>query len=652
MLQRDLSGERAQAHVRELGRFYRSPGSVGYRSAIDYIERTLDADGVGYAIREFPMDGHFAVGDETTPLAWEPYGAQLDLVVPSSEVLVRWDQCGSCLPWWCPPTPKGGTELELVDVGTGTSDADYAGKSVRGKAILVHDSGENFAWSDIVARAVRHGVAGMVSNFLLYQYEPWRTRSKLPEAVQQMRLPARRENPLCFTVSETAFSRLESALAGSESVVVRFSVEARTFESSSRSVLATIPSATPTSESVLFVAHVSAATMPGANCASGVALLLELARCLDSFRKDSGGTVFRRNVHLLFANEGYGSLELADAGGPELLEGMIAAVALCSVGHDQSETKSVLVVGRSPDAFPTFLNDLVEALADETVGQLPWAYRPRTGDLPYVRWKVMPYTPWSDNSTWSRLGVPGMLVMSLPDRYFHTQLLTPEKTDPYVFVRSGSVLGTAALVAATAGWPEAGNLMRLVAARSASRMDSLALRALDEGSGSAANRAREAISYVVERDVASLRSVLELVAEPDEEAAEVLATRLETELRAAAARLVNDLPGVPTPDEGTSGPLVGRRPDAEAPHRVPGFDYAGMLGVVARMREKDSNVVPESLQLIVDGIWYWTQSPIDLASLTRAINYEFGFALGPEHVLTLLKGLESQGYVTLSDAST
>ena len=255
-------------------------------------------------------------------------------------------------------------------------------------------------------------------------------------------------------MSDTAFQRVRRALDGDGPVRVRLTISARTFESTSRSVLATIPGTSLPEEGVLVVAHVSAATMPGANCASGVALGLEMVQTLTRLIAEGRIEAPRRSLHFLFANEGYGSIELASAE-PRFAAGLMAAFAFCSVGHDQGKTKSTLVVGRSLDALPTFIDDLVEALVEMQTHELPWAYRGVRHDIPYVRWKVLPYTPWSDNVTWSKLGVPGLLFMSLPDRYFHTQLLTAAETDPKVFVERRRRDGNGgARTAAGAGWPD------------------------------------------------------------------------------------------------------------------------------------------------------------------------------------------------------
>jgi aminopeptidase YwaD len=657
LLESELSGERAREHVAVITRHYRSPGSPGFHAVIDYITTTLRSARIEPSIRTFPLDGRSAIGDDATPLGWEPRGATLELL-PSGEVLVDWHDCPSCLPWWCRATPPGGVELEIVDVGTGETEQQYAGKDVTGRAVLISDARENFAWPDIVARAARHGAAAILSDYLIYQYEPWRTRSTLPDAVQQMRLPARGESPWALCVSGAAFQRLLRAAAEpGEPARVRVVIDARTFESTSRSVLATIPGASLPDEGILFVSHVSAATMPGANCASGVALGLELVQTITRLIHEGRIDRPARSVHFLFANEGFGSVELALAK-PAFTEGLLAAFALCSVGHDQGETKSTLVLGRSPDALPTTIDDVVETLVDLQTHQLPWAYRSTPQDIPYVRWKVLPYTPWSDNATWSKLGVPGLLFMSLPDRYFHTQLLTVEKTDPRVFVSSGAVTGTAALVLAAAQWPGAAELMRASAIRARRRLDAIALEALASGPVEPTRAARlaDAARYTADRDAANIATAVGLAPPEFTAAATEVADRLSDELREHAAAVAADVTAVrgsgpEPPSVGDAAPLVPTPIGGlqGMPHGVPGLTYAEMLALAERMSRRDPAIVLESLQVIADSFWSRCDGTADIESITRSIGHEFDFDIAVRDIHSVALGLERAGLLRLAE---
>ena len=55
-----------------------------------------------------------------------------------------------------PPTPPGGTELDVVWVGTGTA-ADFAGRDVEGKAVLIHSIPAPGSMGHSAAYAACHG---------------------------------------------------------------------------------------------------------------------------------------------------------------------------------------------------------------------------------------------------------------------------------------------------------------------------------------------------------------------------------------------------------------------------------------------------------------------------------------------------------------
>jgi hypothetical protein len=656
VLEEEFSSERACEHVVELGQWFRSPGSAGYHAAIDYVLSTLEQSGVRSETFSFALGGGAEVHGEQTPLAWEPRSAELRLVRPEQARLTSWEDATSSIPWWVPPTPPGGVELGIVDVGHGLDDASYAGRDVRGKAVLISDSGENMAWLEIVDRAERRGAAAILTDYLLYQFEPWRTRESLAEAVQQLRLRPKPDNPWALTLNAGAFQQLRAAAADGSDAAVQLEIDSAVFEGSSRSVLATLGDEAPTDQHLVFVAHVTAATKPGANCASGVALLLELAAAMKRALDSGHLPPLERRIHFLFGNEDLASLALAGER-PEMVERALGAVSVCSVAHAQSETKSALILSRSPDALPTFLNDLSAALIDSAQGDLAWPYRLDRPEISLVKWKPVPYTPWSDNVTWTRLGVPALLCMSLPDRYFHTHLLTHEKTDPRTFEQAASVLGSTALVAALAGPREADALMQLVAGAAANRLARATVSAL-AADGDPGAPARERIAYLVERDVADLRSVLRLLdSAPDEErqAARELADELEQALRAqaqAAERTLGSGPGAdPSAGRDGSDDAIPTRTE-HAPSGLWGLGYPGVIELVARMQIRDPSIRLESMQLVVDELWRLSDGARTIGAITLIIRNEFDFRIGVEDVRTLADALQGAGCLRLGDRAT
>jgi hypothetical protein len=443
-------------------------------------------------------------------------------------------------------------------------------------------------------------------------------------------------------------------VASSGDAAVRLEIDSALFEGTSRSVLASIGPETPTEQHLVFVAHVTAATKPGANCASGVALLLELAAAIERGLQSGRLPPLKRNIHFLFGNEDLASLALA-GDRPEMVERALGAVSVCSVAHAQADTKSALILSRSPDSLPTFLNDLSATMIDTAKGELSWPYRVGRPDISAVKWKPVPYTPWSDNVTWTRLGVPSLLCMSLPDRYFHTQLLTHEKVDPRTFEQAASVLGSTALVAALAGPAEADALMRLVASAGMNRLARATMWALG-ANGGAEPSARERVSYLADRDVAELRSVLRLLdggTDDERDAAAAVADELEGTLRIQAEAALRTLGPAEAPGdaEGSAADVVPARTD-HAPHGLAGLPYPAAMELVTRMQIGDPSIRLESLQLVVDELWRLSDGVRTMGAIALIIRNEFEFRIEVEHVHTLADALQGAGCLQLGHLAT
>jgi hypothetical protein len=178
-----------------------------------------------------------------------------------------------------------------------------------------------------------------------------------------------------------------------------------------------------------------------------------------------------------------------------------------------------LLFYRHPDSHPSYINDYFAGIMDRSPKDGTWVFANDTNISP-VQFVQAPYTPWSDNHTWSAYGVPSPLIMSWPDLYFHTQLLSADNTDPRVFRRAGITTALAAYEIANAGPREARSIADEVTARSRFRLDELAIRAIrkmsdatqaGEDASGVAKRTTKQLSYYVDRDMQNIASTLSLV---------------------------------------------------------------------------------------------------------------------------------------------
>ena len=197
------------------------------------------------------------------------------------------------------------------------------------------------------------------------------------------------------------------------------------------------------------------------------------------------------------------------------------SICFCSAGNDQQKTKATLILSRNPDSVPSFLNDYLQGVMDRVPKDKYWAGKHQP-DISSVAFDQVPYTPWSDNSTWAAFGVPSVLVMSWPDIYFHSQLLTADTTDPKVMHRAGVTTAVAAYEIADAGVQEAELIAAEVLAQGQFRISSTVneakrriLSSLQQPGGvedprKIAERTITELRYFTQRDAQSLDSTLGL----------------------------------------------------------------------------------------------------------------------------------------------
>jgi hypothetical protein len=241
----EISGENAYDLTGRITAFNRSPGSSGYHAATDLVRDALVEYGLAVEETRYPLDGKTIVLDRTMPLAWEPLAARIDVIQPAKQQIVDFTAAGSAVAWWSTSTPEGGVEVELVDVGTGEREEDYAGKEIAGKVAFVTNTNWHVTWSHVSELIARKGAIGIVTDFFLYPTPPIRTRERIPEAVQLLRLEFNATQQFNFwacSVDYPTGEKLRGWLKAGP-VRVRADVQCKTFSGHGKNILATIEGA-------------------------------------------------------------------------------------------------------------------------------------------------------------------------------------------------------------------------------------------------------------------------------------------------------------------------------------------------------------------------------------------------------------------------
>ena len=137
----EVSGSMAMGTVRTLSRHHRMRGSEGYRAAAEAIRDRLREYGLdGVEMLSLPADGTIFYGTQRSRPGWNAERAEL---WERRQEGGLWVDVARIASWAEEPlvlaqdSVSGRADADLVDVGAGTAEADYAGKDVRGKLVLV-----------------------------------------------------------------------------------------------------------------------------------------------------------------------------------------------------------------------------------------------------------------------------------------------------------------------------------------------------------------------------------------------------------------------------------------------------------------------------------------------------------------------------------
>ncbi|HYU31769.1 MAG TPA: M28 family peptidase [Thermoanaerobaculia bacterium] len=447
----EVSGTEAKRTAQDLTLFHRMRGSRGFRAAAERVRDRLRQYGLAdVQILELPADGTIFYGTQRSRPAWDADFAELWEEERAGDAWVDARRIASydTRPVTLAEDSAGGAvTAELVDVGAGASEQDYAGKDVRGKLVLISTQPGAAA-----SLAERLGVAGIVSYAQNQETAWWKEDETLVRWGHLPTFPA--PKTFAFMVSLRQARDWQERLARGQAVRLRAEVKAGQHPGSYDVVTAVIPGADPAleGEEIVLSCHLDH-LRPGANDnASGCAAILEVARTLSKLLREKEIPAPRRTIRFVWPPEMEGTTALLNAR-PEIARRARAVIHLDMVGGDASITKAVFHVTRSPKSLPTFVNDVGEALGrfvnEQTTrfadtGSAPYPLVDPEGSKQALQAAFVDYTEGSDHDVWSEgsFRVPAIYMNDWPDRYIHTDGDEIGNLDPTKLLRA-AFLGAA-----------------------------------------------------------------------------------------------------------------------------------------------------------------------------------------------------------------
>jgi hypothetical protein len=444
----ELSGETAKRNLEGISRLHRTRGSRPMRAAVELIAERAKAYGLeDVKIEEFPADGKIFYGTQRSRPPWDAEFAELwEMKQENGKWVsaVRWGDWDAQPLTLAQDSESADVTAELVDVGNGTSESDYAGKEVKGRLVLVA------AQPGAVARLAvgNYGAAGIVSYAQNQRTAWWGENENLIRWGHLETFDA--VKTFGFMVSPKTARLWRERLARGEKIMMHAVVKAGQYAGAY-----SIPSAAILGadlklreEEIVFSCHLDH-PRPGANDnASGCVTILEVGRTLAKLIAEGKIARPARTIRFVWPPEIEGTLVLLNSK-PEWAKRIKAAIHMDMVGGGP-ETKAVFHVTRGPMSLPSFIYDVAEAFGEfvneqsyqfAATGQAAYSLvAPEGGKEPLLA-QMSDFSMGSDHEVYAEGSwrIPAIYLNDWPDRYIHTNMDVAANIDPTKLKRAAFI---------------------------------------------------------------------------------------------------------------------------------------------------------------------------------------------------------------------
>lgn len=514
----EASGETAYNSVMAMCGFPRDRKSDEYagtfREAQYVLERLKEYGFADAAILRFP-------GGET----WDGVKGELWEVLPGRQKIASYTDLTAML---AQGSASADVTAELVWVGDGEA-RDLAAIEVKDKIVVTSGS----AGAVHTAACIGKGAAGVISfasprplfDPLIIPWGGIGGRGGSSGAAAKF--------AFCLPPREGVL--LRDRLRRGEKITVRAVVEAKTEKTELQDITASIPGTDPNAQEVIVTAHIfEGYTMFGANDnSSGASAILEAARTLQTLIREGRLPNPRRTIRFLWIPEFSGTIPYVKAH-PEQMARTLCNINLDMVGDRLTQSLAFFTFMRTTYGNPHFLNDVMEnsfryvgeATRSYVTNGMSGAMNRRivapTGSEEPMYYYVGTHFGASDHEVFNDwgVGVPGVVLNTWPDQWYHTSEDRPDKQDPTQLKRAVIVTAASAYTIAAADEAMAARIASEIVSNAAARLGHQLARGLEEMSRAggeafpaAYKRARVYVEAAARNERATLDSTLQLAAD-------------------------------------------------------------------------------------------------------------------------------------------
>ena len=459
----ESSGERAYYHILDIAPYERDRKSEDYKGLFMesvYVVNKLKSYGFADATTE--LLGKSKVWDGVSATLWE--------VSPKTAKMADYRDLAAVLG---EGSKSAHVTAELAWVGRGTQ-TEINAVDLKGKIAVTEASAGR-----VHDLAVKAGAVGVIT-----YYSP----RPLVDPIQIPNSGIRRNENATFCINLTPRDgyALRDRLLKGEKITVKADIETATEETNIEVPTCVIKGADENAEEIILCAHLYEGYVKlGANDnISGSVALIEVARTLNELIESGQLPRPKRSIRFIWMPEFEGSIPWAIKH-KDILDRTLCNINLDMVGLWLSKSESMYCLHRTTMGNPHYLNDVSESyyhylsatnksFVATGMGR-PDALKPVhsvTGSRDPFYYSINAHYGASDHEVFNDWGVqvPGVIMITWPDNYYHTSGDRPEICDPTQLHRAIVLAAVSAYTIAEAGEEGAVKIASEVAANSSKRM--------------------------------------------------------------------------------------------------------------------------------------------------------------------------------------
>jgi aminopeptidase YwaD len=472
----EASGERAMNHIYEMAAYIHDRPSMEYSGYFFETQYIIDR------LKEYGLEGT-VVNKYPGGTTWDGVKGTLWEVSPGKSKIADYGDLPAVL---ASGSTNTDVTAELVWIGEGRQeDIDKVG--VSGKIVVTSGS-----ISTVHSLAVAKGALGVIS------YDSPRPL-QVPLAIPISGIGGRRGGESTakfgFFLPPREGIILRDRLLGREKITVHAIVKVQNLEYDMEVPSCIIKGTDPNAGEVVFSAHLFEGYVKmGANDdLSGCAAILEIARMLNTMINE--GRIERpgRTIRFMWAPEFSGTGPWVNQN-KDIMKKTLCNINLDMVGLWLLKSQSFLCMHRTTYGNPHYINDVMEnyynfvglgnragLAVSGRGGFVKRIVAPTGSDDPFY-YAIDDHTGSSDHEVFNDWGVqvPGIMMITWPDLYYHTSQDIADKCDPTELKRVCFIGAAAAYTIAYADESIASKIAMEVTANAAGRIGKQVERAIDE----------------------------------------------------------------------------------------------------------------------------------------------------------------------------